>query len=159
MDPFRSVLAKKAAVKVPSMPCIGHSMIWTPSELFWLMQQMPSIRSTDRQLFTILKSFVHPFPKFCLIPTKPLFGMWYKVKGRSSHQKAQFKEGDPLAMAMYTITVRPLIDHLQSHCFEDSKGFWYHPNANKTHLICEGTVSWKSKTIVCRYKCKHYCTR
>ena len=72
-------------------------------------------------------------------------------------------QGDPLAMAMYALAVRPLIDRLQSPCptvkqvwyADDATGaatcselrtwwdtllaqgqsFGYHPNASKTHLI------------------------
>ena len=72
-------------------------------------------------------------------------------------------QGNPLAMAMYALAMKPLIARLQSHCptvkqvwyaddatgvascsdlrawwdslLEHGKGFGYHPNASKTHLI------------------------
>ena len=78
-------------------------------------------------------------------------------------------QGDPLAMAMYALAVKPLIDHLQSLCptvkqvwyADDATGvatcselrawwdtlvalgqdFGYHPNTIKTHLIVKNNFS------------------
>ena len=84
-------------------------------------------------------------------------------------------QGDPLAMAMYALAVRPLIDHLQSNSpavkqvwyaddatgaascsalrawwddlLEQGKGFGYHPNASKTHLVVKAEFLEKAKEL------------
>ena len=84
-------------------------------------------------------------------------------------------QGDPLAMAMYALAVRPLIDRLQSllptvkqiwyaddatsaaTCLElrawwdtlvaQGQGFGYHPNACKTHLIVKEQFFDKAKRL------------
>ncbi len=84
-------------------------------------------------------------------------------------------QGDPLAMAMYALAVRPLIDLLQTNSpavkqvwfaddatgvascsqlrawwdnlLEHGKGFGYHPNASKTHLVVKAHSLEKAKQV------------
>ena len=84
-------------------------------------------------------------------------------------------QGDPLAMAMYALAVRPLIDLLQSNVaavsqvwfaddatgvascsqlrawwdnlLEHGKGFGYYPNASKTHLVVKAQFLEKAKQL------------
>ncbi len=77
-------------------------------------------------------------------------------------------QGDPLAMAMHALAVRPLIDLLQTNTpavrqvwFADDatgvascsqlrvwrKGFGYHPNASKTHLVVKAQYLEKATQL------------
>ena len=84
-------------------------------------------------------------------------------------------QGDPLAMAMYALAVKPLIDRLQTnipdvkqvwyaddatgaascselqawwdYLLEHGKGFGYYPNASKTHLIVKAQFLEKAKQL------------
>ena len=84
-------------------------------------------------------------------------------------------QGDPLAMAMYALAVRPLIDRLQTnipdvkqvwyaddatgaascrelrawwdYLLEHGKGFGYYRNASKTHLIVKAQFLEKAKQM------------
>ena len=92
-------------------------------------------------------------------------------------------QGDSLAMGMYALSVKPVIDRLQSHCptvkqvwyaddaigaascsdlrawwdsfLEHGKGSGYHPNA---HLIVKEQFLENAKQHFFRHKCEHHRT-
>ena len=95
--------------------------------------------------------------------------------------------GDPLAMAMYALAVRPLIDcllvtlthhkaglvhrqcHWCGHLFRVASmvgypccirtRFWLQSECNQDLFDCQETVSWQCEASVWRHTCQHHCAK
>ena len=135
---------------------------------------MRSTQSTGRLRYTI--SMYVPLP--CPSPDQYLPIKLQCAAGQGGGEILSTEgttQGDPLAMAMFALAMRPLIDRQQMHCptikqvwyADDATGagtcselrawwdsllkqgqpFGYHPNANKTHLIVKEEFLDKAKRI------------